>query len=106
MPAVAHIIRRRRNRKRRGQRKARRSALWLTIVVVLPLSLALTPPLSLLGLSVWLYVQAASHMPTPQETVFWDRAQGLTRFYDRDGQREIHRGRRSAGRPAALAQTG
>ena len=91
MPAVAHIIRRRRNRKRRGQRKARRSALWLTIVVVLPLSLALTPPLSLLGLSVWLYVQAASHMPTPQETVFWDRAQGLTRFYDRDGEHEIHR---------------
>lgn len=91
MPAVAHIIRRRHNRKRRGQHEARRSGLWLTIVIILPLTLALTPPLALLGLSVWLYVQAASHMPTPQETVFLDRDQGLTRFYDRSGQHEIHR---------------
>ena len=91
MPAVAHIIRRRHNRKRRAQREARRSALWLTIVFILPLTLALTPPLALLGLSVWLYVQAAGHLPTPQETVFLDRDQGLTRFYDRDGLHEIHR---------------
>ncbi len=91
MPAVAHIIRRRHNRKRRAQREARRSALWLTIVFILPLTLTLTPPLALLGLSVWLYVQAASHLPTPQETVFLNRDQGLTRFYDRDGLREIHR---------------
>ena len=73
------------------QHEARRSGLWLTILIILPLTLALTPPLALLGLSVWLYVQAASHMPTPQETVFLDRDQGLTRFYDRSGQHEIHR---------------
>ena len=91
MPSVAHIIRRRHNRKRRGQFESRRSALWLTIVGVLPLTLALTPPLALLGLSAWLYLQAASHMPTPQATVFLDSDQGLTRFYDRAGQHEIHR---------------
>lgn len=91
MPAVAHIIRRRHNRRRRVQHEARRSALWLTIVFFLPLTLALTPPLALLGLSVWLYAQAASYMPTPQETVFLDRDQGLTRFYDRSEQHEIHR---------------
>ncbi|MYD10650.1 MAG: penicillin-binding protein [Chloroflexi bacterium] len=90
MPAVAHIIRRRHNRKRRARREARRSALWLTIVFVLPLSLALTPPLALVGLSVWLYAQAVSHMPTPQETVFLARDQGLTRFFDRSGQHVIH----------------
>ena len=91
MPSVAHIIRRRRNRKRRGQHDARRSALWLTVVVFLPLALVLTPPLALLGLSVWLYAQAASYMPTPQATVLLDSSQGLTRFYDRDGLHEIHR---------------
>ena len=91
MPAVAHIIRRRHNRKRRAQHDGRRSALWLAIVFVLPLSLALTPPLALAGLSVWLYAQAASHMPTPQATVILDRDQGLTRFYDRSGKHEIHK---------------
>ena len=91
MPSVAHIIRRRHKRSKRGQHEARRSALWLTIVCFLPLTLALTPPLALVGLSVWLYLQAASHMPTPQETVFLDSDQGLTRFYDRSGQHEIHR---------------
>lgn len=91
MPAVAHIIRRRHNRKRRAQHEARRSGLWLTIVVFLPLTLALTPPLALLGLSVWLYAQAASHMPAPHEAVFLNSDQGLTRFYDRGGKHEIHR---------------
>ncbi len=91
MPAVAHIIRRRHKRRKRGQHEARRSALWLTIVFFLPLTLALTPALALVGLSAGLYVQAASYMPTPQETVFLDRVQGLTRFYDRSGEFEIHR---------------
>ena len=91
MPAVAHIIRRRHNRKRRAQDEARRSALWLTIFLVLPLTLALIPPLALLGLSVWLYAQAASTMPSPQATVFLASDQGLTRFYDRSGGHEIHR---------------
>ena len=90
MPAVAHIIRRRHNRKRRAHHEARRSALWLTIVFILPLSLVMTPPLALAGLSVWLYAQAAGHMPTPEATVFLDRDQGLTRFYDRSGEHEIH----------------
>lgn len=90
MPAVAHIIRRRHNRKRRIQQESRRSAFWLTIVFVLPLTLALTPLLALLGLSAWLYLQAAGHMPTPQETVFLDRDQGVTRFFDRSGQHQIH----------------
>ncbi len=91
MPAVAHIIRRRHNRRKRRQHESRRSALWLIIVFFLPLTLALTPPLALLGLSVSLYVQAAGHLPTPQETAFLDRDQGLTRFYDRSGRHEIHR---------------
>lgn len=59
MPAVAHIIRRRHNRRKRAQREGRRSALWLTIIFFLPLTLALTPPLALVGLSAGLYVQAA-----------------------------------------------
>ena len=89
MPAVAHIIRRRHNRRKRAQRESRRSALWLTIIFFLPLTLTLTPPLALVGLSAWLYVQAASFMPTPQEIFYGGYDQGLTRFYDRDGQQEI-----------------
>ncbi len=91
MPSVAHIIRRRHNRKRRRHHDERRSAIWLIVIYFIPLTLALTPPLAMLGLSIWLYGQAASHLPTPQETVFLGPIDGVTRFFDRSGQTEIHR---------------
>lgn len=91
MPSVAHIIRRRHNRKRRLNHDQRRSAIWLIVIYFIPLTLALTPPLAMLGLSIWLYGQAASHLPTPQATVFLDPIDGVTRFYDRSDQTEIHR---------------
>ena len=91
MPAVAHIIRRRHSRKRRRRREARRSTIWLTILLIIPLLLALLPLLAGLGLSVWIYLRAASHLPTPAETVFIDADNGATRFYDRSGETELYR---------------
>ncbi len=93
MPAVAHIIRRRYSRKRRRRQESRRSAFWLTLIFFFPASLLLTPVIAGLGLSIWLYIQAASHLPTPQESVSLDPVYGVTRFYDRGGAIEIHRTR-------------
>ena len=56
----------------------------------MPLALAVAPLLAALGLALWLYIAAASHMPTPQATVFFDAATGETRFYDASGETLIH----------------
>lgn len=90
MPAVAHIIRRRQNRKRRRQHESRRSAFWFALVVALPLALALAPLFAALALALWLYISAASHMPTPHATVFRAGESGETRFYDASGAELIH----------------
>ena len=91
MPAVAHIIRRRHSRKRIRRDESQRSAFWLTLIVFIPTLLLLTPVIAGLGLSVWLYIQAASHLPTPYEGAFLDPISGVSRFYDRSGTTEIHR---------------
>ena len=90
MPTVAHIIRRRHSRKRRRVKRARRSAFWSTFVIGIPLALAMTPLLAGLALALWLYVAAASHMPSPQATVFIDQTRGTTRFFDASGEALIH----------------
>lgn len=84
MPALAHIIRRRRHRKRRQKLQARRSALQTGLFVVLPLTLLAAPPFALLALSIWLYISALSIMPTPQQTLLDDSAR-VTQYTDRHG---------------------
>ena len=90
MPSVAHIIRRRQSRKRRHRQDERRSSLWLTLLVIIPLLLALLPLLAGLLLSAWLYLAASSHLPAPEATANLDRARQPTRFYDRERANEIH----------------
>ena len=90
MPTVAHIIRRRHSRKRRRNKETWRSSFWFTVIIGIPLALALTPLLASLGLSLWLYLAAASHMPTPQATVFLDQEVGATQFLNENGSRLIH----------------
>lgn len=90
MPAVAHIIRRRRSRKRRRHKETRLSTFWSALVIGIPLALALTPLLGTLGLSLWLYASAARYMPTPQETVWLGRVLGATRFFDASGDHLIY----------------
>ncbi len=90
MPTVANIIRRRHSRKRRRLKESRRSAFWFALIVALPLALAATPLLAALALALWLYAAAASHMPTPQATVFFGLEARETQFYDASGQTLIH----------------
>ena len=90
MPAVAHIIRRRRSRKRRRQIETRRSTFWSTLIIGIPLALAVTLLLGALGLSLWLYASAASFMPTSQHTEWLGRERGATRFYDASGDQAIY----------------
>jgi len=85
VPPVAHIIRRRRNRKRRRHSESTRSAFWTSSVVGIPLVLAFSPLLAALVLTLWLYISAASQMPTPQATITLNRERGETRFYDESG---------------------
>ncbi len=89
MPALAHIIRRRRSRKRRRQKQARRSRFWLLLLLGAPGTLLLTPILAGLGLSLWLYAQAASQLPTPQQTLALHAA-ARSRFVARDGVTALH----------------
>lgn len=90
MPTVAHIIRRRQSRKRRRRQETRRSAFWSTVVIGIPLALALTPLLGALALSLWLYISAAVLIPGAQATAMPGPEQGETRFYDATGGRLIH----------------
>ena len=90
MPTVAHIIRRRQNRKRRRSQATRRSAFWSLIVLGIPLALVMTPALGALALSLWLYLSAASLMPEPHETLFPGPEQGKSRFYDATDQTLLH----------------
>ena len=90
MPALAHIIRRRHNRKQRRQKQGRRSAIWYSVLFFIPFSLVALPLLAGFGLSIWLYLQAASQMPTREQTVFLDGERGVTSFYERGGSRLIH----------------
>ncbi len=90
MPSIAHIIRRRHNRKRNRRKQSMRSTVWLSLLLLLPTIAALAPVLALLGVSVWLYASAASHLPTPPATVFLGSADAGSRFYDRTGRELLY----------------
>lgn len=90
MPSIAHIIRRRRNRKQYRATTRTRSRIWLGLVIGL-LALAILVPLAIiLGLAGWLYFQAAAQMPTPAETIYLDPIIGPTNFYDRTGSELLY----------------
>ena len=84
MPSLAHIIRRRRNRKRRQAQRNRRSAAQTLAFLGVPLCLAAAPLIALLALSGWLVANALAVMPRPQEAFAADAAR-KARFTDRHG---------------------
>lgn len=82
MPSVAHIIRRRHNRKQRRRDQRTHSRLWTGVIVGL-LLLAIVVPLGVVfGLAGVLYLQAVSLMPSPADTIYLDPIIGPTNFYD------------------------
>ena len=82
MPALAHSIRRRRQRKRRCKAKARRTLWQSALFLALPTFALAAPLLALLALSIWLYGNALSWMPTPQETALSEQSRAA-QFHDR-----------------------
>ena len=90
MPSAAHIIRRRQARKARQDARRRRSGIWTLVIAVILLVLVIAPLGATLGLSGWLYARAASHLPTPRETIHLAPIIGVTRLLDRSGNTLIY----------------
>ena len=90
MLSAAHIIRRRRARKARQGAQRQRSGIWILIIAVILLVLVVVPLGATVGLAVWLYAQAARHLPPPAETFYLDPLIGVTRLFDRSGNTLIY----------------
>ena len=90
MLSAAHIIRRRRARKARQDARRRRGGIWTLVIAIILFALVIAPLAATLGLAAWLYAQAASHLPTPTETLYLDPLIGVTRLTDRSGSTLIY----------------
>ncbi len=84
--SVAHIIRRRRNRKQRQRHSAYKNRLWGGLIGGLLLLLVVLPVGGVLAVSGWLYLRAVAVLPTPADTIYTDPASSATQLYDRTGQ--------------------
>ncbi|MGJ3238690.1 MAG: penicillin-binding protein [Anaerolineae bacterium] len=82
MPSVAHIIRRRRNRKQRQDRAGRRSQFWSALVFGGTALAILGPIVGVLSFAGFLYFRAVGHMPSPADTIYLDPIVASTTFYD------------------------
>ena len=86
MASVAHIIRRRRQRKARRRAAQTQNRIW-TILIVSLVTVIIVIPLSLvIGVTAFLYFQATATMPTPGETTYIDPIIGATELYDRSSE--------------------
>lgn len=90
MTSVAHIIRRRRNRKVRRRSERQRSGLWSLFIATLISLVILVPLAGTLGLAAVLYVRAVASMPTRAQTTNLEPIVGPTQLYDRDGTTLIY----------------
>lgn len=85
MASVAHIIRRRRNRKQRQQATRQSRRLWFGMGLGVIALIVIVPLFVTLGLAGLLYARAINAMPTPAETIYLDPIIGPTNLYDRTG---------------------
>lgn len=86
MSSVAHIIRRRRNRKQRRDAAQRSNRLWIALALGISAMLFLIPFGGTLGVAGVLYFRAVNAMPSPAETIYLDPIIGPTNLYDRTGE--------------------
>jgi membrane peptidoglycan carboxypeptidase len=84
--SVAHIIRRRRNRKQRQKDQRQRTQRWGGLVWGILLGGLALPLVLGLSLAGWLYGRVVSVMPSAAETIYRDPTLGTTELYDRSGQ--------------------
>ncbi len=80
---VAHIIRRRRNRKQRKQTQRSSTRRWNGLLFGSLFLLVVLPAITFLGLAGFLYARAVSFLPTAAETVYQDPSAGVTQLFDR-----------------------
>jgi membrane peptidoglycan carboxypeptidase len=86
MPVIAHIVRRRRNRKDRRQTDRARKRLWLLLVIGILLLAVIIPAGITTGQLAWVYWTAAQALPTVATTTYLDPIIGPTTLVDRAGQ--------------------
>ena len=84
MPSIAHLIRRRHNRKARQAQTRHSQRLWSGLVIG-TVALAILIPLSVIfGLAGILYFRSLQHMPSSAETIYLDPIIGATDLLDRN----------------------
>jgi membrane carboxypeptidase/penicillin-binding protein len=84
--SVAHIIRRRRSKRARKRITQDRNHLWGGLIAIV-LGVSIILPVSIvIGVTGFLYAQAASVLPSPASTIYLDPIVGSTELYDRDVQ--------------------
>jgi len=81
--SVAHIVRRRHNRKQRKRQQQARSASWAAFIFMVLFIALIGPALTAVGVSAWLYLRAAQALPSAADTLYIEESLGLTRLYDR-----------------------
>lgn len=86
MPAIAHIIRRRHNRKQRQQQKRQRDRVRFALIALTISLIFIIPAGVIFGLAGYLYTQAVALMPSPAETIYLDPIIGPTDLFDRTGE--------------------
>lgn len=86
MASIAHLIRRRRERKSRIKQAKARTRFWNMLIAAMLLFAVVGPLGVLLGGAAVVYVSASAYLPLPQETTLLSPVVGPTRLYDRDGQ--------------------
>jgi membrane peptidoglycan carboxypeptidase len=86
MASVAHIIRRRRSRKARRGKVQARSRRWTLLILTIVFLVVVVPAGVTLGGAAWVYWDAVSHLPTPNESAALGPVIGPTQLYDRTGE--------------------
>lgn len=84
MTSIAHLIRRRRSRKQRLRAERQRQTRWSLLLLVTLGAVLLVPTTLVTGVTMLLYFQAASTLPTPAQTLYLDPAIGATVLLDRE----------------------
>jgi len=85
LSSVTQIIRRRRAKRARKQGKQGKNQLWSGVILLVAILLLVIPLGGLFGLAGFIYVQAASQLASPAETIYLDPIIGPTELYDRSG---------------------
>lgn len=86
MASIAHIIRRRHNRKQRQRRQRQVDRLRAGLIVASITLVVIVPVAVVLGLAGYLYGQAVALMPSPADTIYLDPIIGPTDLFDRAGE--------------------